>query len=70
MIRRAALICAIVTFGLGATAAIGYWLSLVEEANDVRRSVTHVPAACAWKEIERDGDWQQTCDDNQKRLQR
>lgn len=27
-------------------------------------------AECSWKEIERDGDWQQTCDDNQKRLQR
>lgn len=30
----------------------------------------HVPAECSWKEIDQPGDWQQTCDDNQKRLQR
>jgi hypothetical protein len=28
------------------------------------------PAECSWKEIDQPGDWQQTCDDNQKRLQR
>lgn len=39
-------------------------------ADTKSRFAPHVPAGCSWKEIERDGDWQQTCDDNQTRLQR
>lgn len=38
--------------------------------NDQPSFAPHVPAECSWKEVERDGQWEQTCDDNQKRLQR
>lgn len=46
------------------------WVSLVSENITTSKFAPHAPAECSWKEVERDGHWDQTCDENQKRLQR
>lgn len=58
------LACLAVVIGLLAWAFTGH--------NDVTASKfpPHSPAECSWKEVERDGQWEQTCDPDQKRLQR
>jgi hypothetical protein len=50
----------------------GRWVDTQEYRRDqINREIDkRQPAECSWKEIDQPGDWQQTCDDNQKRLQR
>lgn len=60
-----------VVFILPAAAlAVGLMCWVVYPDDTVSQFAPHVPAECSWKEIDQPGDWQQTCDDNQKRLQR
>jgi hypothetical protein len=55
----------VVVCSVAVGAALGYFADRVETANEVQRK--HVPAECRWMEIEQPGQWEQTCDPEQKR---